>query len=165
MKFGWSVTRRQSWDSWDIVHRVEAAFSGLRGLPTHLALAPPALSIFDKISEKDDNVRRVHNEHYLHLEAKMTILIGARDLRQRLAEILGKVGFGGDVAVVERSGKPMAAIIPIEMYRQLIAEREARFAVIREIQENAPDLPEDKIEAIVAETIRKVREQNETGGS
>ncbi len=95
----------------------------------------------------------------------MTILIGARDLRQRLAEILGKVGFGGDVAVVERSGKPMAAIIPIEMYRQLIAEREARFAVIREIQENTPDLPEEQIKSIVAETIREVRGQNETGGS
>ena len=53
----------------------------------------------------------------------MTIFIGARDLRQRVAEILGKVGFGGDVTVVEKSGKPMAAIIPIEMCQKLMAER------------------------------------------
>ena len=51
----------------------------------------------------------------------MTIFIGARDLRQRVAEILGKVGFGGDVTVVEKSGKPMAAIIPIEMCQKLMA--------------------------------------------
>lgn len=87
----------------------------------------------------------------------MTILIGSRDLRQKFAEILGKVGFGGDVAVVEKSGKPMAAIIPIEMYRQLVAEREARFQVIEKIRNSQKERPLEEIERDVNEAIQRVR--------
>jgi len=87
----------------------------------------------------------------------MTILIGARDLRQKFAEILGKVGFGGDVAVVERSGKPMAAIIPIEMYQQLVAEREARFQIIEKIRNTQVERSQDELEKDVATAIKRVR--------
>jgi len=89
----------------------------------------------------------------------MTILIGARDLRQKFAEILGKVGFGGDVAVVERSGKPMAAIIPIEMYQQLIAEREARFQIVEKIQNAQQARSLEEIEQDVSAAIKRVRGQ------
>lgn len=93
----------------------------------------------------------------------MTISIGARDARQKFAEILGKVGFGGDVAVVERSGKPMAAIIPIEMYQKLVAEREARFAIVDALRNTQPEISPDEVEQDVAEAIRKVREANAAG--
>ena len=87
----------------------------------------------------------------------MTIFIGARDLRQKFAEILGKVGFGGDVAIVERSGKPMAAIIPIEMYQQLVAEREARFQIIEKIQNAQEERSLEEIEQDVNAAIKRVR--------
>jgi prevent-host-death family protein len=87
----------------------------------------------------------------------MTIFIGARDLRQKFAEILGKVGFGGDVAVVEKSGKPMAAIIPIEMYQQLVAEREARFQIVEKIRKAQKELPVEEIEKDVNEAIQRAR--------
>lgn len=87
----------------------------------------------------------------------MTILIGARDLRQKFAEILGRVGFGGDIAVVERSGKPMAAIIPIEMYQQLVAEREARFQIMEKIQNAQEARSLEEIEQDVNAAIKRVR--------
>ena len=87
----------------------------------------------------------------------MTIFIGARDLRQKFAEILGKVGFGGDVAVVEKSGKPMAAIIPIAMYEQMVAERDARFEIIEKIRSAQTERPLEEIEADVAASIARVR--------
>ncbi|MEB2332990.1 MAG: type II toxin-antitoxin system Phd/YefM family antitoxin [Anaerolineaceae bacterium] len=87
----------------------------------------------------------------------MTIFIGARDLRQKFAEILGKVGFGGDVAVVEKSGKPMAAIIPIEMYQKLVAEREARFQIVDKIRNQQADRPLNEIEADIAAAIQRAR--------
>jgi len=87
----------------------------------------------------------------------MTIFIGARDLRQKFAEILGKVGFGGDVAVVERSGKPMAAIIPIEMYQQLVAEREARFQIVEKIQNAQEARSLEEIEQDVNAAIKRAR--------
>lgn len=57
------------------------------------------------------------------------------------------------------------ATIPLEAYEKLIAERDARFAVIREMQENAPDLSEEEIEAIVTESIQRVRAENAESGS
>ena len=57
------------------------------------------------------------------------------------------------------------ATIPLEAYEKLIAERDARFAVIREMQENAPDLSEEEIEAIVNESIQRVRAENAESGS
>jgi|GEM_PF-1092643 len=60
----------------------------------------------------------------------MTIVVGAREARQRFADLLGRVGYGKEVAIVERSGKPMMALIPIELYDRLAAEREARFQVL-----------------------------------
>ncbi len=57
------------------------------------------------------------------------------------------------------------ATIPLDLYTKLVAEREERFAVIRKIQENAPDLPEEEIEEIVTETIRRVRAKHDSGSS
>ncbi|PIZ25641.1 MAG: hypothetical protein COY47_04825 [Chloroflexi bacterium CG_4_10_14_0_8_um_filter_57_5] len=57
------------------------------------------------------------------------------------------------------------ATIPLDMYTKLVAEREARFEVIDRIRENAPDLPEEEIEEIVAEAVRKVRAENAPSGS
>ncbi|MDP1778897.1 MAG: hypothetical protein Q8K73_01350, partial [Anaerolineales bacterium] len=73
---------------------------------------------------------------------------------------LGKVGFGGDIAVVERSGKPMAALIPIEMYEQMIAEREARFQIVEKIRAIQANFTPEEIERDVAQAIKKVRKQN-----
>jgi 23S rRNA G2069 N7-methylase RlmK/C1962 C5-methylase RlmI len=57
------------------------------------------------------------------------------------------------------------ATLPLEVYEQLIAERYARFAVIREMQENAPDLSEEEINAVVSETIQEIRTENAASGS
>jgi putative PIN family toxin of toxin-antitoxin system len=48
------------------------------------------------------------------------------------------------------------ATIPIDLYNNLIASREARFAVIREMQKNAPDLPEEQEQQIVEKAMRRV---------
>jgi prevent-host-death family protein len=94
----------------------------------------------------------------------MTILIGARDARQKFAELLGRVGFSGEVALIERSGRPMAALIPMKLYKQLIAEREARFAVIQRIQNAQPDLAPDTIEQDVTEMLKTVRAERAASG-
>jgi len=57
------------------------------------------------------------------------------------------------------------ATIPLDLYTRLVAEREARFAVIHEIQENAPDLSEEQVQEIVEEAIKKVRAENAASGS
>ena len=87
----------------------------------------------------------------------MVKTMGAREARNNFSQLLGQVHFGGQVVVVERFGRPMVAIIPLEDYQRLIAEREARFQVLDEIRQRLPDLPVEEVEQDVAETIAAVR--------
>ena len=83
--------------------------------------------------------------------------IGAREARNNFSELLGQVHFGGQVVIVERFGRPMVAVIPVEDYQQLIAEREARFQILDKIRRRLPDLPIEEVEQDVAEAIAAVR--------
>ena len=93
----------------------------------------------------------------------MTIVVGAREARQRFADLLGRVGYGKEVAIVERSGKPMMALIPIELYEQLVAEREARFDVLDRIRARLPEVPEEEIDQDVNQAIADVRGKRAAG--
>ena len=87
----------------------------------------------------------------------MPITLGAREARQRFSELLGRVGFAKENIIVQRSGKPMAALIPVDLYERLIAEREARFQVLDRIREQLPDLPPETVSEDVAQAIAKAR--------
>jgi prevent-host-death family protein len=80
-----------------------------------------------------------------------------REARRRFADLLGRVGYGGEVAIVERSGKPMVALIPVEVYEQLVAEREARFQVLDRIRSRLSEIPEEEIEKDVSQVIDALR--------
>jgi prevent-host-death family protein len=83
--------------------------------------------------------------------------IGAREARSQFADLLGRVHYGGETIIVERSGKPMAAVIPIELYERLIAEREARFAIIDRLREKTAGIPAEEVLSDVAEAIAAIR--------
>ena len=84
----------------------------------------------------------------------MTIVLGAREARQRFADLLGRVGYGGEVAIVERSGKPLVAVIPVALYEQLVAEQEVRIQVMDRIRTRLPEIPA----AEVAEDLKQAIE-------
>ena len=83
--------------------------------------------------------------------------MGSREARNNFADLLGRVHYKGETVIVERSGKPMVAVIPVEMFEQLLAEREARFAVVDSIRERLPDIPEDEVFQDVAEALASIR--------
>ena len=93
----------------------------------------------------------------------MTIVMGAKEARQKFADLIGKVGYGGEIAIVNRSGKPMVAVIPIDLYEQLIAEREARFQVLDRIKSKLPDVAEGEVEKDVSQALEAIREDNAAG--
>ena len=95
----------------------------------------------------------------------MVKTMGAREARNNFSQLLGQVHFGGQVVVVERFGRPMVAIIPLQDYQQLIAEREARFQVLDEIRQRLPDLSVEEVEQDVAEAIAAVRAADAARGS
>ena len=50
-----------------------------------------------------------------------------------------------------------ASHIPVEMYKRLIAEREARFRVLDRIRGRLPEVPPEEVERDVAEAVAAVR--------
>jgi prevent-host-death family protein len=87
----------------------------------------------------------------------MVVRIGAREARNSFADLLGRVRYGGETVIVERSGKPMVAIIPAEVYEQLMAEREARFQVVDRIHDRLPEYSVEEVQQDVAEAVAAVR--------
>ncbi|MBV7331618.1 type II toxin-antitoxin system Phd/YefM family antitoxin [Chloroflexi bacterium TSY] len=87
----------------------------------------------------------------------MSIHVGTREVRNKLSDLIGQVHYGGETVIVERSGKPMVAMIPIAMFEQLIAEREERFRILDQIRRRLPDVPEDEVLQDVATALEAVR--------
>lgn len=96
----------------------------------------------------------------VRMQAEITM--GAREARAQFADLLGRVHYRGETVIVERSGKPMVAVIPIDLYEQFMAEREARFEVIDRIRNRLPDWPEAEVEQDIAEAIAAVRAERKT---
>ena len=83
--------------------------------------------------------------------------IEVREAHTRFAQLLGEVHDGGQTVIVERSGTPMAAIIPLQEYEQLIAERNERFHILDDIRRRMPDSPADEVEQDVAQAVAAIR--------
>ena len=65
--------------------------------------------------------------------------------------------YGGQTVIIERSGKPVIAMISSETYERLIAEREMRFQVLEHVRSRLPDVPLNEVEQDVAEALAAVR--------
>jgi prevent-host-death family protein len=89
--------------------------------------------------------------------------MGSREARDNFTHLVGRAHYGGQVIIIERSGKPMAAVIPIDMYDRLVAEREARFEVLDHIRSRLPDVSPEKVAQDVAEAIAAVRASDAAG--
>ena len=95
----------------------------------------------------------------------MPVRMGAREARNNFAHLLGSVHYGNEVVIIERSGKPMVAVIPVAMYDQWVAEREARFHVLDRVRGRLPDMPAEEVEQDVAEAVAAVRAADAARGS
>ena len=95
----------------------------------------------------------------------MIVRMGAKEARDKFADLLGSVHYGQQVVIVERSGRPMVAVIPVETYERLMAEREARFQVLERIRERLPDVSAEEVERDVAAALAALRAADAEGGS
>ncbi len=50
----------------------------------------------------------------------MTTVISATELKNKISEILNDVAFKGNIAVIERYGKPIAKIVPAENLEKVL---------------------------------------------
>jgi prevent-host-death family protein len=85
--------------------------------------------------------------------------INALKARQNLGQILEEVFYKGDQYIVERAGKPMAAVVPITQYMQWKDRRDRFFAMIDGAREKSQDATPGAVEADVSEAVREARQK------
>ncbi|HEX5478936.1 MAG TPA: type II toxin-antitoxin system Phd/YefM family antitoxin [Dehalococcoidia bacterium] len=86
--------------------------------------------------------------------------VNATDARQQFSELTTRVYKERSRVIIEKSGIPVAALIPpqdLERLQRLEAEREREFAVLDEIGEAFADVPAAEIERQVARALARVR--------
>lgn len=83
--------------------------------------------------------------------------LSAKEARDRFAEILGQVHFGKDTVIVEKAGKPVAAVIDMERYERLARAWDEPFAVLDRIRNRNREKDPAQVESDVAAAVEEVR--------
>ena len=83
--------------------------------------------------------------------------IGAREARNHLADLIGQVHYGGQPVIIERSGKPMVALVPVAVLEQYLRQRAAEFQRLEALLRDIPAYPPEEVEQDIAEAIAAVR--------
>ncbi len=83
--------------------------------------------------------------------------VSATELRRNFGEFLNGVYRNGDRLIVKRANKPLAAIVPIEVYEQMLKQREKDLSILDRIWEKVPTVSEKEANADIDQTIADVR--------
>ena len=85
--------------------------------------------------------------------------VNALKARQNLGQLLEEVYYRGDHYIIERAGKPMAAVVPVWQFEEWQQHREQFFAMIDAVHARNADVPSEVIEQEIAEAVHAVRQQ------
>ena len=79
--------------------------------------------------------------------------VSAMEARRNLGRLLEETYYRGDVFIIERAEKPMAALVPLEQYQQWRMERDKLFALIDQVQTRTREVPVTELEETIAEAV------------
>lgn len=88
---------------------------------------------------------------------KMTKTTTAIKARRNLGQLLEEAFYRGDEFIIERAGKPMAVLIPIQEFKRWQKQREKDFALFNEVRAKAKKTKPEKVEKEVTEALTKIR--------
>ena len=86
--------------------------------------------------------------------------IGAFEARRQFGKVLQDVLAKGDKFVVERNGEAIAAVVPIQLYKQWKQRREAFFVQMREAalrSQQSEEIPTEETIQFVNREIKEYR--------
>jgi prevent-host-death family protein len=83
--------------------------------------------------------------------------ITAMKARKNLGEVLEEVYYKGDQYVIERAGKPMAAIVPLAQLEAWQAQRDQFFTTIDAVRKQNRKVSAKRIKEEVTEAVEKAR--------
>ena len=83
--------------------------------------------------------------------------VSTTELHQKLGELLDSVYRNGDRLIVKRADTPLAAIVPIEAYQEMLQQREQAFSVLDRIWEKVPGVSEEEAQEDIEQAIAEAR--------
>lgn len=83
--------------------------------------------------------------------------ITAIKVRQNLGQVMNEVALKEDEYIVERAGKPLVAIIPIEEYQRMKQEKDEFFQMFEEVQKAACPGSEKTVNLEIEAAIKSYR--------
>ena len=88
--------------------------------------------------------------------------ISAMKARQNLGQLLNEVSIRGDSYIIERAGKPLAALVDMKRFQQLQEDQDAALKVLQKFWGKMAGADNQEIGNAIEEALRKARKV-ETG--
>jgi prevent-host-death family protein len=85
--------------------------------------------------------------------------ISAMKARQNLGQLLNEVSIRGDAYIIERAGKPLAALVDMERFQQLQEDQEAALQAVRNIWKKMAGEDAQEIQGALEEAGRAARDE------
>lgn len=86
--------------------------------------------------------------------------IGAWEARRRFGQLLEEAFYQKDSFVVERSGRPMAVIVPVDEYQKWHRlAKERVFLMLEEVWQRTQGIPAEELEADLEQALATLRQE------
>lgn len=85
--------------------------------------------------------------------------VNALNARKKLGQLLEEVYYKGDQFVIERAGRPMAAVVPIWQLEERTTRKERLFGTVEKVWQQTKHLKPGIVDHEVKQAIKAVRER------
>ena len=96
---------------------------------------------------------------YQQMRGLMERNLGVTEAREKFAEIVDQVQYQKDTVIINRHGKPAAAVVPVEVYEAWQRQKGEFFNLLRKVQEANPDTNPDEAMRDVLEAQKSYRSE------
>ena len=83
--------------------------------------------------------------------------VNALNARKKLGQLLEEVYYKGDQFVIERAGRPMAAVVPVWQLEARATRKGRLFGMVEEVWQRTRRLKPETVEREVKQAIKAVR--------
>lgn len=86
--------------------------------------------------------------------------LGLTEARQNFSELVEGVQYRGDTYIINRHGKPAAAVVPLNVYENWKRQRTQFFDSVQKIQDANRDIDPDEVMRDIIEAQQAIRTAN-----
>jgi prevent-host-death family protein len=86
--------------------------------------------------------------------------ISAMKARQNLGQLLNEVSIRGDAYIIERAGKPLAALVDMERFQQLQEDQSSALQALKKVWEKMAGADHQEIQEAIEEAEKIAKDEN-----